>query len=257
MARLSRPRTPESSNHGVVTTPPSLKKSRTTPNSPATPRSPASTTSSGSRSPRNPENTLWKQGLHRRTFLNHLYQWSLSHDSSPHFHGTIAVCNYSDFTDACQLGKSVHCIYTHQRWAYARKRIVIRLFAPRDQTSMYRLVVRSGAGWVNAREYFSQDYFYFHRLEAHKHDPYSRASMTNMLESRCKALAAHSDDKDAVTIHPLFHPFLRLPLELQQLILETAVCKKNRYQQSRATRQGGFSTYDKASGQLEAGRFSI
>jgi hypothetical protein len=134
---------------------------------------------------------------------------------------------------------------------------VIRLFAPRDETSSYRLVVRNGAGWVTAREYFSQDYFHLHRLETHKHDRCSQASMTNMLKSRSKTLGPDTNAKDVVTIRPLFHPFLRLPLELQQLILGTAVGKKGLYQPARSPRKVGFSTHNNASGQLETGRFSL
>ena len=255
--RISRPRTPERSIYVVATTPPSLRKPPTVPISPRTPTSPMSTSSSGSRSPRNPENTLWKHRLHRRTFLHHLNQWSLSHDSSPHFHGAISVCESSDFTDACQLGKSMHCILTHKKWVHARKLIVIRLFAPRDETSSYRLVVRNGAGWVSAREYFSQDYFHLYRLETHKRYRCSQASMINMLKSRSKILGPDTNVKDVVTIRPLFHPFLRLPLELQQLIMGTAVGKKDLYQPARSPRQVGFSTHSNASGQLETGRFSL
>jgi hypothetical protein len=254
--RVSRPRTPERSNQVVATTSPSLRKTPTVPISPRTPRSSMSTSSSGSRSPRNPENTLWKQEMRRRTFLCHLNRWSLSHDSCSNFHGTISVCAYSDFKDDCELGKSVHCILTHKIWAYARQRIVIRLFAPRDETSCYRLVVRSGAGWVTAREYFSQDYFHFRRLDMNKYEGCSQA-MTNMFMSKSKLLGPDTDVKDMVTISPRFHPFLRLPVELQQLILGTAVGKKEFYQPARSPRQMGFSTYNHTSGQLESGRFSL
>jgi hypothetical protein len=251
--RISRPRTPDRSHNMVATTSPSLKKSptiRSSPRSPRSPRSPMSPDSFGSKSPR------WQYGLHRRVFLDHLNQWSLSHDSSPHFHGTISICETFCFTDACQLGKSVHCILTHRWWTHARKRIVIRLFAPRNENGIYRLVVRNGAGWVTAREYFSQSHFSLHRLQTYKCDTFSQASLTNMLKSRSEIIEHELDDKDAVTIRPLFHPFLRLPLELQQLILGTALGKTDVYQPSRSPRQVGFSTYDNASGQLKAGGFS-
>lgn len=238
---LARPRTPERPTK-IATTPQSPKKS---------PTSPRPTSSQSGKSPRNPENTFWIYGLQRRKFLDHLNKWSLSHDSSPLFHGTISICENSQ---SCQLGKSVNCILTHKVWTDARKRIVIRLFPPQEENGKYRLVVRNGAGWVIAREFFSQEYFNLRRIEARKSRPIARLAMDKILQSRSNLLGPRPEDKDTVTIRPLFHPFVRLPLEMQQLILGIAIRKKNVYQPARSPRKPGFSVYNRSTGRLVISR---
>ncbi|KAF2797065.1 hypothetical protein K505DRAFT_236293 [Melanomma pulvis-pyrius CBS 109.77] len=234
---LGRARTPERPTK-IATTPQSPKKS---------PTSTRPTSSQSGKSPRNPENTFWVYGLQRRNFLDHLNKWSLSHDSSPLFHGTLSICENSQ---SCQLGKSVNCILTHKVWTDARKRIVIRLFAPQEENGRYRLVVRNGAGWVIAREFFSQEYFNLRRIEARKSRPIARSEIDEILQSRSSLLGPRPEGKDTVTIRPLFHPFLRLPLEIQQLILGIAICKKNVYQPARSPRKPGFSVYVRLTGKL-------
>jgi len=81
----------------------------------------------------------------------------------------------------------------------------------------YKLVVRCGAGWMSARDFFSKTYF--SRLEARAS---VRRSLCNLLETRSKALGPRPSDKDTVTIRPLFHPFRTLPAELQEMVLFTA-----------------------------------
>lgn len=85
----------------------------------------------------------------------------------------------------------------------------------------YKLVVRCGAGWISAREYFSK--IYFTHLEAQKLNP--RTYMRNVdqsLTNRSLLLGQPPSEKDSVTVQPLFHPFRRLPSELQEMILTIA-----------------------------------
>lgn len=94
----------------------------------------------------------------------------------------------------------------------------------------YRLVVRCGAGWMTAREYFSK--LYFTHLEARK--PRSRLRRHNRTtgdtpKHQLQRLDSQYFVKDAVTIQPLFHPFQRLPLELQEMIFKTAAGLSKNY----------------------------
>lgn len=84
------------------------------------------------------------------------------------------------------------------------------------KSSYYKLVIRCGSGWLSAREYFNN--LYFMRLGAR-----GRTSSTNNAFSmRSQALSPQPALEDTVNIQPLFHPFLRLPQEIQELILMTA-----------------------------------
>lgn len=163
-----------------------------------------------------------------------------------------------------ELGKSVTCILTDNAFTDARQKIVIRLFAPQNDSTMYKattrrdsldpgvlkitsggqeetnsevvkfgiecergvngkangrhiLVVRCGAGWMPARDYFSRVYF------SHKEPPAkSRDGKLDTSLAKRSQLVTKPCDQDGVTIRPLFHPFQRLPQELQDLILSTA-----------------------------------
>lgn len=85
----------------------------------------------------------------------------------------------------------------------------------------YKLVVRCGAGWISAREYFSK--LYFNHLEAQKAKARAcKRKLDDSLKVPSGMLAPPPASKDTVTIRPLFHPFRRLPLELQEMILSAA-----------------------------------
>jgi hypothetical protein len=196
----------------------------------------------------------------RRKFLNHLAQWSLSHDSSLHFHGKISLTLQSTSRSGdLELGKAVKCVLTDTAFDDARQKIVIKLFPPqslakklggsmkwddrRDSMDLdgvevssylpstrtrdtryqhatakaeghYNMVVRYGAGWMPAREYFNK--VYCSHLEG------GHLTQDEYLLHRSQALGPRPADKDSVTIRPLFHSFRRLPLELQEMILMTA-----------------------------------
>ncbi|KAF1841790.1 uncharacterized protein K460DRAFT_344981 [Cucurbitaria berberidis CBS 394.84] len=92
----------------------------------------------------------------------------------------------------------------------------------------YKLVVRCGAGWISAREYFSK--IYFSHLEAQKANAGTcRRNLDDSLKSRSELLGPPPAPKDSVPICPLFHPFSRLPLELQEMILSMAACHTRAY----------------------------
>ncbi|KAL5119474.1 hypothetical protein ACEQ8H_002539 [Pleosporales sp. CAS-2024a] len=81
----------------------------------------------------------------------------------------------------------------------------------------YRLVVRCGAGWMSARDYFSR--LYVSRLESARgqwveHDEH--------LRHQSRALGPAMVDDDSVTVRPLFHAFKKLPPELQDMVLMMA-----------------------------------
>lgn len=87
----------------------------------------------------------------------------------------------------------------------------------------YKLVIRCGAGWMSARDYFNK--LHFSNSQARKVclRTYPRGrTLDHTLAERSKNLGPPSDSKDTVKIQPLFHPFTRLPPELQELILFTA-----------------------------------
>jgi hypothetical protein len=93
----------------------------------------------------------------------------------------------------------------------------------------YKLVIRSGSGWVSAREYLNRHYFshlarrnatvWIHELR----DPTKKVGQDLLFRTRLMQLGSAPFLKEAVTIHPLFHPFRRLPPELQDSILHEAV----------------------------------
>ncbi len=257
--------------------PPSTLVTSTTPTqSPKPPPSPSR------KSPRNPSNKHWIHEQQRKTFLNHLAQWSLSHDSSPYFHGKIGLVPDSQVATEIGLAKSVACILTDVAFTDARKKIIVRLFPPQEnkvsrkldnqrkrrRDSMhpldselnfsewqrcvqfnagekeeneqpqvdslstanryYKLIVRCGAGWISAREYFSK--LYFSQLEAQKRNPRTyKQTINKSLKSRSELLGPPPSDKDSVTIQPLFHPFGRLPVEIQEMILRTAAGHTQKY----------------------------
>ncbi|KAH5280240.1 hypothetical protein HBI72_017450 [Parastagonospora nodorum] len=84
----------------------------------------------------------------------------------------------------------------------------------------YKLVIRCGAGWMSARDYFSK--LYISRLDVQLNNPVGRLEHDEHLTHRSRALGPAATDDDSVTIRPLFHAFQKLPAELKELILMTA-----------------------------------
>ncbi|KAF2867877.1 hypothetical protein BDV95DRAFT_580814 [Massariosphaeria phaeospora] len=178
-----------------------------TPNRPSEPILPASSppkppssksTPSKFRKPRT-------QTQQRRAFLEHLKLWSSDHDSSPYFYGGLSLMSTIS-EEKFELGKSVKCLLVGPCSMTSQKVITIRLFPPRrtQRKPRYRMLVRYGASWVTAREFFNKEYFAYEKAHSYQ-------------------LRLKNTEKDAVSIQPLFHQFLDLPLELQQMILGTAV----------------------------------
>ncbi|EOA81424.1 hypothetical protein ACJQWK_10654 [Exserohilum turcicum] len=231
------------------------------------------------RSPRTPVNQHWIHVHQRRIFIRHLKQWSMSHDSSPHFQGKISLLPPDPKrSEELVLGKSVQCVLTDSSFKDCRKKVVVRLFSPQmgrksksrkqsakttvtmdpmdayDHTDTYtdldeatyafteddaaqpasqaranppsgyyKLVIRCGSGWLSAREYFNK--LYFTRLAVKNIGPDSNPVFKNAddtFTTRSQALGPRPASEDTVDIQPLFHPFLRLPQELQEMILMTA-----------------------------------
>ncbi|KAI8937854.1 hypothetical protein NX059_005543 [Plenodomus lindquistii] len=88
----------------------------------------------------------------------------------------------------------------------------------------YKLVIRCGSGWMAARDYFSK--LHFTNLHTQSclnaaRDDHGR-SLDEVLATRSLTLGDSPYKKDTIPIQPLFHPFLRLPPELQELILLTS-----------------------------------
>jgi hypothetical protein len=91
---------------------------------------------------------------------------------------------------------------------------------PSTANSYYKLVIRCGSGWLSAREYLNK--LYFTHIRALKPQPGTFQNPNHMFALRSEALGPPPAQKDTVPIQPLFHPFLRLPPELQEMILMTA-----------------------------------
>jgi hypothetical protein len=260
--KMTRPRS-FSGTPKTATSPP-VSNTPTSPKNKYEPPSPTSTKPS-----RSSVKSLVVQGQQRRIFLHHLTQWSLNHDSSPHFQGKISLLPQSvKGADGLELGKTITCILTDTTFTDSRQRIIIKLFPPQEykknchgdedgnarrdsmdpvvceatrrQHAMdaresrgeleqmcpggakghYKLVVRCGAGWMSARDYFSK--VYFSHLEARQANSKERLTLDEYLMKRSQALGLPPSDKDSITIRPLFHHFNRLPPELQEMVLMKA-----------------------------------
>jgi len=121
------------------------------------------------------------------------------------------------------LGKSIKCVLTDTAWTDARKQVVIRLFPPGHRDARYKLVVRYGSGWMSARDFLSKEYFSSkHAEQVNKEAASCATSVDDSLRRRSCILGLKPADRDSVAIQPLFLQFLKLPLELQQMILGTA-----------------------------------
>lgn len=206
---------------------------------------PSSSKSSPCRSPRNPANAVWAQEQQRRIFLEHLRNWSLRHDSSLHFHGEITLCSAELQRESLELGRSIVCnVWQHCCALSSKKRVIIRLFEPKED-GRYRMVIRCGAGWITAKEYLVKEYFNHHRMYHRKLrlvTHFERPTAQRSMEPNYKLL-----ELDSVTIAPLFHPFTRLPVELQQEIFGFVIGKTALHHPG--TEWGpGFGIYDSGLG---------
>ncbi|KAF2643215.1 hypothetical protein P280DRAFT_467281 [Massarina eburnea CBS 473.64] len=217
-----RPTTPTQQIPGPVGTGSSSPTTR----SPKSPKSPKSPASGYSKSPRSSAQIAWTEERQRRAFIDSLSSWAMDHDSSPYFNGKISVAA----PQKIQIGKDVRCILTNGS-SGARKAIVIRLFAPHGNNERSKLVVRCGAGYMSAREYLSKDYFTRQQAaRAVKKFPNKRLYHSHRHATPLRSGIPEPSDKDTVVIQPLFHPFLKLPLELQQKILGTAAGLDGKFQ---------------------------
>ncbi|KAB2107576.1 hypothetical protein AG0111_0g3849 [Alternaria gaisen] len=88
----------------------------------------------------------------------------------------------------------------------------------------YKLVIRYGSGWLSARDYLNKLYFsHFAARFPGRNVDCVTGTADHFFGVRSKALGPPPCDRDTVPIQPLFHPFQRLPTELQEMILMTAV----------------------------------
>lgn len=167
-------------------------------------------------------------------FIKQLTRWASDHDSSSHFHGKIGILASRDIDETYELGKSVKCVLTHADRPEARKQIVVRLYPPRTPYTKYVMVVRSGSGWMSARDFFNKEYSLmlqaerasksFKELWSKDRRPVNSASSKQREKQRLRRqdLEVQVESRNTVTISPLFHPFLRLPQEIQDMIWVTA-----------------------------------
>ncbi|KAF2110395.1 hypothetical protein BDV96DRAFT_583934 [Lophiotrema nucula] len=240
---MRRPQTPESpgQDYSVPRTPTRTPKTNTPKPSPSRSSQLSSPHVSPPRSPRNPANSFFVKEQERREFLGCLKTWSLDHDSSVHFHGSISLLP-SSMGEIYKLGQSVQCILSDSSGPNARKVIIIRLFAPRRGSTRYGLVVRNGSSWLTARDFLSKEYIKRLHLANKKPsricDTYGPPGTVEDLELfRSSFLGPPPDAKDTICIRPLFHPFQRLPGELQHLVLAFAMGKQKFF---RPAHDGGF-----------------
>jgi hypothetical protein len=80
----------------------------------------------------------------------------------------------------------------------------------------YVLVVRCGAGWISAREYFGK--LYCSHMESRQTTQKDRLELDAYFAKRSQALGPAPSEQDSVTIHPLFPSFGKLPPEIQEMI---------------------------------------
>lgn len=175
--------------------------------------------------------------------MEHLKQWAADHDSSPQFHGRIDIMSSGLEEDTMQLGKSVKCALTHADSQKARKQIIIRLFPPRTQDARYTMVIRCGSGWMSARDFFNKEHLLLltaSRKARELKESWGKEKRTQSSHPRLHAFRdiasktqkpapktkstplPEAEPANSVKIGPTFHPFLRLPQELQDIIWTTA-----------------------------------
>ncbi|KAL1612974.1 hypothetical protein SLS60_001205 [Paraconiothyrium brasiliense] len=179
--------------------------------------------------------TKWLiQEQYLRVFVKHLTRWASDHDSSLQFHGKIGVLASQNIDETYELGKSVKCVLTYTYHPEARKQIVVRLFPPREAHGRYAMVVRSGSGWMSARDFFNKEYSVMLRAESKSKtfkelwskDKQPLAFIAKKQDEKTKlrrqAFVREVEDRNTVAVGPVFHQFLRLPQEIQDMIWSTA-----------------------------------
>jgi hypothetical protein len=171
------------------------------------------------------------QEQYLRLFVKHLSRWASNHDSSLLFHGKIGVLASPNVDETYWLGKPVNCVLTYTNHPEVRKQIVVRLFPPRTAGAKYVLVVRSGSGWMSARDFFNKEHSVMQQADkktkawrelwSKENRPVTpTATKTNKTtKPRRQPLAREAN---TITIGPVFHQFLKLPQEIQDIIWVTA-----------------------------------
>jgi hypothetical protein len=173
--------------------------------------------------PPSPKKVVWSEAQQRRTFLDHLTKWSANHDASLYFNGKISPLAQAESSESIELGKSIKCVLTDTSREDAGKQIVIRLYSPGPRDARYKLMIRYGAGWISARDFLNKEYFIFQKAEQmRKKNPPSVKTLGKSLRRGSSWSGPDPADRDSVVIQPLFLLFLKLPLELQQMILGSA-----------------------------------
>ncbi|KAF2729525.1 hypothetical protein EJ04DRAFT_515888 [Polyplosphaeria fusca] len=193
----------------------------TPPTTPSRATSSPSSRSTSSRSPRNRANTAYVKEVERKTFLEHLRKWSLNHDASCHFHGSISILP-PKIGETYKIGQSARCVLTNDS-KDAKKIVTIRLFEPVRKYGHYRLAVRCGSGWMSARDFFNKEY------STRRHQPRYSVGLLNLEMLASYRAVFEEEAKATITVRPLFHSFMKLPAELQQLILGYTIGKQETY----------------------------
>jgi hypothetical protein len=194
--------------------------------------------------PRNAENKHRTFEQKKRTYLQHLREWSLNHDASTLFHGSIELHEPALQVENLELGRSVRCMLI-SRLSFsppAGRIIVIRLFAPREAGGRYTLVMRCGSGWESARGFLSRMFFACWKTTKSPVGSDIKADLLSrrQLHLKAKQSQPEAEIKDGVTIRPLFHPFMRLPTELQQQVLAFAIHKQDVYSPGKERKLTGY-----------------
>ncbi|KAF2856848.1 hypothetical protein T440DRAFT_11239 [Plenodomus tracheiphilus IPT5] len=93
----------------------------------------------------------------------------------------------------------------------------------KHRSGAYKLVIRCGSGWMSARDYFNKLHFSnLHTRQIARPSSSHNRNLDEVIADRSGTLGATPHSRDTVAIQPLFHPFTRLPPELQEHILFTA-----------------------------------
>lgn len=108
-------------------------------------------------------------------------------------------------------------------------------------TGPYKLVIRCGASFVSAREYFNKHYFRY-LMPSRLNNRSESKALDRSLKHKSQLLGPAPHLKDSITIRPLFHPFKRLPPELQDMIFTTAAGLSRNYN---LCQDGHFSSFRK------------
>ncbi|ORX98074.1 hypothetical protein BCR34DRAFT_607053 [Clohesyomyces aquaticus] len=195
------------------------------------------------RSSHNDQNRAWVEQEGRSSFLTHLRAWSCNSQSSLHFAGKLCLSTQQNLGAILKLGEPVKCRLTGTtrsgEWISAI--VTVKLFAPRHEGGQYRLLVRYGAGWIPAREYFDKIYFSRRNRRDLPYDP----RVAHDISRRSSAPPSpKTQEKDEVGIGPLFPQFFNLPTEIQHTILGFVLDKREYFKPASHTSFGNFVSTD-------------